>query len=310
MLPANALAPWLSVAPPVETTFLLLQQTWPLVAGWLALIVLSIRSDRRQGPPGAAQPEALQGSERNAAAATGNASFAAQRVEWIRQKEAEQTEEQRVDQLSLHRRMLAEGGLWGSLSIAFVFLLGALAVFCVALGTPVIGGLSAQSLLSAFGCFDQSQMASNPWSGLCGFWVDRLEPYQRPWLGALFSPIWLFTQFSDVLLIWLSSILVLALLPVYRVGWSMVLKNTSPLVKTGWVIVFSAALLGQLYELSSWNNSSSNTAIRCGANSGERASGAIGGSIGSGRDSTSCIVPASCPCRPFAGRHTESTGRL
>ena len=250
MLPANALAPWLSVAPPVETTFLLMQQTWPLIAGWLALILLSMRSDQRQGLPHAAQTESLQASEPGAVASTANASSAVRQAQWIRQKQAEQSEWQQAEQLSLHRRIRAEGALWGSLWIFFVFLLGGLAAFCLALGTPLIGGLNAEGLLHGVGCSNQALMASNPLSGMCGFWIDRLEPYHRPWFGALLSPIWLFTQFSDVLLIWMASIVLLALLFVYRVGWALVFKNTSPVLKAGGLIVFTAAVLGLLYQLS------------------------------------------------------------
>ena len=59
ILPANALMPWLSVAPPVESTFLLLQQSWVLIAGWLVAIVLSVRSDRRRGLSSAVQSKGL-----------------------------------------------------------------------------------------------------------------------------------------------------------------------------------------------------------------------------------------------------------
>lgn len=250
MLPAQALAPWLSVTPPLETTFLLLQQMWFLIAGWVGLIVLSVRSDRRPKLPVETQHEASVVSEQSAIASTGNISYAAQQAEWISHKQAEQAQERETEQLSLYRRLLAEGTLWGSLSIVFIFMLAGLAVFCLALGTPLVGGLSAQSLLHTFGCSNQSLMASNPLGGFCGFWTDRLEPYQRPWFGALFSPFWLFTQFSDVLLIWTALILLLALVFVYRVGWSMVFKNTSPFLKVVGLVFFSAALLGQLYQLS------------------------------------------------------------
>jgi hypothetical protein len=249
MLPAQGLVPWLSVTPPLETTFLLLEEAWLLMAGWVGLIVLSVRSDRRPKPPVDTQHEALVVSEQSAIASSGNTSYAAQQAEWIRHKQAEQAQEREAEQLSLYRRLQVEGALWGSLSIVFIFMLGGLAVFCLALGTPLIGGLSAQSLLHTFGCANQSLMASNPLGGFCGFWTDRLEPYQRPWFGALFSPVWLFTQFSDVLLIWMALILLLALMFVYRVGWLMVFKNSSPYLKAIGLIMFSAALLGQLYQM-------------------------------------------------------------
>lgn len=248
MLPANALAPWLSVVPPVETTFLLLQQSWLLIGAWLALIVLSMRYDRRPGLPGAAHPGSLQASQTRAVASTANVSYAARQAQWIAQKQAEQTAEQQTEQLSLQRRIIAEGTLWGSLWIAFALLSGGLAAFCLALGTPLIGGLNAEGLLHAFGCSDLSLMGSSPWSGTCGFWTERLEPYRRPWVGALFSPIWLFTQFSDVLLIWMASILFLALLFVYRIGLALMFRHISPTVKVVGLIVFTAALVGLLYQ--------------------------------------------------------------
>lgn len=249
LLPANALAPWLSVAAPVDTAFFLLQQSWPFIATWLALIALSMVFDWRQGTPGAAQPEAFQASEITAPALAASASFETRQAEWVRQKQVEQAHEQSAAQLSLHRQLLAQGKLWGSLSILFIALLGGGAFFCLALGTPLIGGLSAESVLQAFGCSDQSLMASNPWSGPCGFWTDRLAPYQTPWFGALLSPVWLFTQFSDVLLIWIASLLLLALLFVYRVGWSMVFKNTPRAFIAVGLIVFSAALLITLHQI-------------------------------------------------------------
>lgn len=250
VLPASALAPWLWVAPPVETIFLLLQQTWPLLGVWLALVWLSMHSDRRPRLPGVARPDSLQIRQTRVAAVAANASHAERQAAWISQKQAEQAQAQRIQQLSLHRRMLTEGTLWGSLWMACIFLVVGLATFCLALGAPLIGGLSAESLLHAFGCSNESLMASNALSGSCGFWSERLEPYLRPWYGALFSPIWLFTQFPDVLLGWMGLILLFSLSVVYRAGWALVFKNTSPAVKAGALIMFTAALLGLLYQLS------------------------------------------------------------
>ncbi len=249
LLPASTLAPWLSVVPPVETLFLLLEQTWLIGAVWLALIAFSMRLDRRPKPLAVVQHEAREGSQLNAAPSAEKPSFAAQQADWVRQKEAEQTQQQEVDQLSLHRRILLEGGLWGSLSILLIVLIGGLAAFCVAFGMPLLGGISAESLLRTFSCSDLSLMDANPWSGVCGSLTHRLEPYLQPFFGALFAPIWLFTEFSDVLLIWMASILSLTLLFVYRLGWMTVLKNTSPFVQVGSSIVFIAALIGQLHAL-------------------------------------------------------------
>ena len=73
MLPTNALVPWLSVVPPVATTFLLLQQGWMLIAGWLVAIVLSAQSDRSRQLPSAAQHSAPRTRELRSASSTGRA---------------------------------------------------------------------------------------------------------------------------------------------------------------------------------------------------------------------------------------------
>ena len=194
ILPANALMPWLSVAPPVESTFLLLQQSWVLIAGCLVAIVLSVRSDRRRGLSSAVQSKGL-------------------------------------------------------LPNVIVLLLVALAVFCLLLGTPLIGSLSAESILRTLRCSAPLLMDSNPWGGLCGFWIDRLEPYQRPWYGALLAPVWLFTQFSAVLLAWMALIAVLVLAFAYRLGWGALMNKTPILVKVGGLLLLGAALFGQFYGL-------------------------------------------------------------
>ncbi|PKM04672.1 MAG: hypothetical protein CVV16_03890 [Gammaproteobacteria bacterium HGW-Gammaproteobacteria-6] len=249
ILPGRLLAPWLSVVPPVDTMFLLLEQTWLLIAGWLVAIVFSARSDRRPQLPVSSQPLASTVKKQKVITSTADTTYAEQRAEWLSQKQEEQAQQQIADELSFHRRILAETGLWGVLSILYVALLAGLFAFCLALGLPLVGGITAQSLLHALGCADQALMASNPLGGFCGFWTERLEPYQQPWFGALLSPIWLFTQFSDVLLIWLGLIVLLALMFVYRVGWSIAFRNTSPYLKAAALILFSAALLGQLYRM-------------------------------------------------------------
>jgi hypothetical protein len=239
MLPANALAPWLSAVPLTETPFLLLEQAWPLMLLWLALSVLSLWTDRHH-----ATKDATVITEGTAIAASPEPdSFAASQAKWIQQKQAEQQADLRASQ----RRLLVEGGVWGALSILWIMVVAGLAIFCLAFGTPLVGGLSAEGLLRSLGCAETLQMTSNPWSGQCAFWSDRLEPYLRPWFGALLAPVWLFTQFSDVLLGWLALSLVLALLPAFRVGWQLGLRQLPPLVKAGWLILFGAALLVQLF---------------------------------------------------------------
>lgn len=218
ILPANALMPWLSVAPPVESTFLLLQQSWVLIAGWLVAIVLSVRSDRRRGLPGAVQPHTPRTRDlRSAAAAAGSAPLVGQSNGWLPN--------------------------------VIVLLLVALAVFCLLLGTPLIGSLSAESILRTLRCSAPLLMDSNPWGGFCGFWIDRLEPYQRPWYGALLAPVWLFTQFSAVLLAWMALIAVLVLAFAYRLGWGALLNKIPTFVKAGGLLLLGAALLGQFYGL-------------------------------------------------------------
>ena len=218
IFPANALAPWLNVAPPVETVFLLLQKSWFLITVWIGLIVLSVRADRLMAPPGKAQPNAARSREPRPVSSTRSASVAVQ----------------------------SKSALPG----VIILLLAALAIFCVVLGTPLIGGLSAESILRTLGCADHGRMGSNPWSGFCGFWTERLEPYQRPWYGALLSPVWLFTQFSDVLLIWMGLILVLVLSLAYRLGWGEFVKTTPTFVKAGGLVLVVAALVGQFLGLS------------------------------------------------------------
>lgn len=215
MLPANALMPWLSVMPPVGTTFLLLEQSWVLIAGWLAWIVLSVRSDQSRVLPSVAQPNALRTGEQRSALVASSAPL-------VRQSK-------------------------GVLPGAIIVLLVALAAFCLLLGTPLIGALSAENILRGLGCSNPALMDSNPWIGACRFWMERLEPYQRPWYGALLSPVWLFTQFSAVLLVWMALILFLVLMSTYRLGWGALLSKTPFFVKVGGLLLFGAALFGQFY---------------------------------------------------------------
>lgn len=255
VLPANALVPWSSVVPPLETTFFLLQKSWALIAGWFVLIALSLRADRRQGPNGSAWPAATQTFDRACASSPAHPALSAERcerAEWKRQKDAayaEQVADKTTGLLALHRRLQAEGELWGLLAIVFVLLVVALVAMCLVLGTPLIGGMGAEHLLRSSGCSNLPQMGSNPMGGLCGFWVERLEPYQRPWYGALLSPLWLFTQFSDVLLVWMAVILGLLLLFACRLGWRTLVSKASSAVLTGGLVVLGLALLGKFHGI-------------------------------------------------------------
>jgi hypothetical protein len=249
-LPANALVPWLSVVPPLETTFLLLQKSWALIAGWFVLIALSLRADRHRGPAGLAWSAATQTGDLACASSPANAALSVERAERSRQKYATyaaQVADKTTGLLALHRRMRAEGELWGSLATVFVLLVVALAAFCLVLGTPFIGGMDAEHILRTSGCSNLSQMGSNPMGGVCGFWLERLEPYQRPWYGVLLSPMWLFTQFSDLLLVWMALILGLVLLFAYRVGWRTPISKASTALMAGGFVVFGLTLLGKLH---------------------------------------------------------------
>lgn len=245
MLPASALLPWLSAMPFTDTPFLLLEQTWPVLLVWLILVVLSLRSDqRRRATDGSRLAASLAGESPHAGVSVHEPpSFAARQAAWVRQKQAEQVEEQ----ARFQRRAQVEGGLWGALSVLWGALIVGLLVFCLALGTPLIGGMNAEGLLRALGCADPSPMSANPWSGQCGFWTERLAPYTRPWFGALLSPVWLFTQFSDLLLAWLGAILLLTVLPALRVGGSLVLRHTGSAIKVAWLALFAVALLAELF---------------------------------------------------------------
>ena len=77
--------------------------------------------------------------------------------------------------------------------------------------------------------------------------MDRLAPYQRPWYGALLSPIWLFAQFSGVLLAWMALVSGLVGVLASRLGWGPLLHETPLVVKAGGLALLFAALFGQFY---------------------------------------------------------------
>jgi hypothetical protein len=98
------------------------------------------------------------------------------------------------------------------LHASFWILLIGLIAFCIAFGTPFLSTYVAREILQALGCnpgtFDPlvSACMSSP-----GFWAPRLQPFLRPFLGQLGSPLWLFWQFGDVLVYWFAlTALVLA----------------------------------------------------------------------------------------------------
>jgi hypothetical protein len=254
---AAPLAPWSSAVPPVETVFLLFDHWWGLLLVWAALIVLSGRIDRRDGPAGARQPVLQSDASCAAVTALGpRGSVQAQQAQWVQARQAEQQAEARASQQSLTRQLLAESVFWGGIAVSCWVLLGGLLVFCIAFGTPLLGGLSAQSLLAAFGCPDLQQSSMNPLAGFCGFWTERLAPYQQPFFGALLSPLWLFTQFHDLLLVWLGLVLLLALLPLYRFGWLMLVVKeqaiASRVVFTLFVLSSLALVYFQFFDAPAW----------------------------------------------------------
>ena len=249
---ARRLTPFLSTMPPVETGFALIQGFWGLLAIWLGLIVLGIRAGRDDSvtspPPLSVAEPATTAAPASLAEPERRTSWQAQQAEWIRSRQAEQQAEQAAEQRSLTQRLLAEGLFWGAVAALWWTLLAGLIAFCIAFGTPLLGGASAGALFNALGCTGHSSMVSDPCgAGLAGFWAERLAPYREPFIGAVMSPFWLFTQFGDLLLIWLAALLLLALLPVYRFGWRMVVVQAEhPVVMRVLFILFVLATLALL----------------------------------------------------------------
>lgn len=102
------------------------------------------------------------------------------------------------------------------LQASFWILLLGLIAFCIAFGTPFLSTYVSREILQALGCnpgtFDPlvSACMSRP-----GFWTPRLQPFLLPLLGQLGSPLWLFWQFGDVLIIWVVLIAVVFALKLY-----------------------------------------------------------------------------------------------
>lgn len=214
---AGRLTPWLEAVPPVETSFVLIEKFWDLLALWIGLIVLSrwqaLRTSRT--PESVTQRELLQQPPPQPQRRT-------QQARWVQIKQAEQY----LEQQSLTRQLSAKGPFWGAVGLSWWALLGGLIAFAIVFGTPFFVGLNADALLQNLGC---SRLGCESEFG--DYWSTRLAPYQLPLYGGLSAPLWLFTQFHDVLLVWLALILALGLLPVYRFDWwTVVNQRMGPLV--------------------------------------------------------------------------------
>ncbi|MEZ5441232.1 MAG: hypothetical protein R3F15_07070 [Lysobacterales bacterium] len=235
------LVPWLSAQPPVDTSFVLIEQCWPLLLIWMGLIVLSLRTKR---PRPAAAERAAVPFEQPAPTSAGKLPPVPSRPDhatWIHARQSEQQAELRRHKRTLRQRLQAEGLAVVSLVVACWMLLGGLLVFCLAFGVPLLGGLSAEALLGALDCSNPAQSSD------CGFWLERLAPYRQPFVGALLSPVWLFSQFFDLLLIWLGLILLLALLPVYRLGGTILQWAEQRLAARVMFVLFVMSSLGLGY---------------------------------------------------------------
>jgi hypothetical protein len=246
---ATWLAPWLSAQPPLETGFVLLEQCWPLLLIWSGLIVLSMRADRirlatceRSNSVQVASPAETTADEQPCIHREPKGQGA-----WIKARQDEQQAELRQRERTLNQRLFAEGFASISMTVTCCLLLAALLSFCVAFGLPLLGGLSAEALLGALDCVEPANQAPPAQGGACGFWLARLAPYRQPFVGALLSPIWLFSQFFDLLLIWLGLILMLALLPIYRLGGLILLWTELRLISRALFVLFAMSLLGLGY---------------------------------------------------------------
>ena len=102
------------------------------------------------------------------------------------------------------------------LQASFWLLLLGLVAFCIAFGTPFLSTYVSREILQALGCnpgtFDPLVSACMSRSG---FWTPRLQPFLLPLLGQLGSPLWLFWQFGDVLIVWVILIAVVFALKTY-----------------------------------------------------------------------------------------------
>ncbi len=249
--PIRALTRWGQASPPVETLFLLVSQLWPLLLLWVAAVALSMRADltrttrtlERDTPAAAPEPSKARLSADEA------------RAQWIAAREAEQANETQADKRALSEQLFAETRFVGIVALACWLLICGFFAFCLAFGLPLLGGLSAEHTLAAFGCNAPTAEAMDPLSKACGALESRLEPYLRPFVGALLSPVWLFTQLGDVLLFWLGGIFLLAVLPVLRLGLRRVLK-TFPAMSLTLLVATTLAAAG---TAGAWLNSASSS---------------------------------------------------
>ncbi len=212
-----AVAAWVSTAPPIDTVFLLVHQLWPLLLLWAAAVLVSARAepaghqDRVRGPVAGAE-------QRTAPPVAQKLAPQEAQAQWIEARQREQAGEVQAEQRSLSEQLFAEARFLGYLAVACWTLIFGLLAFCLAFGLPLLGGINAEHTLNAFGCQSVASAPVDALMSACGALEERFEPYLRPFYGALFSPLWLFTQFGDLLLLWLATILLLVLLPALRLG--------------------------------------------------------------------------------------------
>jgi len=245
------LAPWTRAAPPVETLFLLIEKGWFALLIWMGLIVWSRRAEARvaaTADPVTATAADVPPLDRAASEAQRPAAQAPL-SEWVLARQHEQKAEALQAQRSLIRRLALERSLWGGMALLSLGLLGGLVLFCFAFGMPILGGFSADALLSASGCKPAPGISAEALGPFCGFWIERLAPYRQPFLGALLAPLWLFTQFYDLLLAWCAAIVVLMLLPLYRLGWTaLALKEQTVAVRVVFVLI-ALSSIGMMFSL-------------------------------------------------------------
>lgn len=220
-VPARPLAALAGAAPPLETSFVLVQQLWPLLLIWGVAIVLSTRADRRPATSlntGVSSGAAAATAAAATATATARLNAEEARARWVAERELEQASDVLAAERTLRQQLMAETRFLGWIGLLCWLLICGLLGFCLAFGLPLLGGVNAEAALDFFGCGHATGLAYDPMLGACPVLEQRFAPYRQPFFGALLSPVWLFTQFGDVLLIWLCCILLLALLPLLRLG--------------------------------------------------------------------------------------------
>jgi hypothetical protein len=244
-LPARPLGALAGAAPPLETCFVLVQQLWPLLLVWGIAIVLSTRADRR--PAALAQPEDQRESVAAAATATATVAIARMsaeeaRAQWVADREREQASDALAAQRTVRQQLMAETRFIGATALVCWLLICGFLGFCLTFGLPLLGGVHVEIALDFFGCGQSTGIAYDPMMLACPALEERFQPYRQPFFGALLSPVWLFTQFGDVLLVWLGAILLLAALPLFRLGFRPVLRAYPVMSITLAVIASLAAL--------------------------------------------------------------------